>query len=87
MNTFWTGFCLFILPFLIVLVYETIKERMCATCRKVVLRGKPKVLDSYYGLQYICSESCWDGYRGWWCDTCALLHDHDTTMESNDSCI
>ena len=87
MNTFEWGVCLFILPFLIPLIYETIKERKCAVCSKVVIKGAPKVLDSFYGLQYICSYECWDNYQGWYCDTCLYLHDNDTTMEGFNSCV
>ena len=86
MNWGWF-FIIFILPFMAGAIVTEVGARKCANCRRVVLTGNPRVLDSYHGLQYICSEACWDGYRGWWCDTCALLHDFDTTMESSDSCI
>jgi hypothetical protein len=61
----------------------------CATCGATAnLRDKPTVKDSFYGLQYICDDdgTCWNTYKGWWCDTCQLLHDNDTTMESDNSC-
>lgn len=87
MTTFEWGVCLFIVPFLIPMLYETIRERRCAVCRKVVWRGAPKVLDSYHHLQYLCSGECLDNYRGWYCVVCQYLHDNDTTMEGYNSCI
>jgi len=58
----------------------------CAECGNVTEDKGYKVQDSFYGLQYLCSQDCVDIYEGWWCDTCLLLHDHDTTMESDNSC-
>jgi hypothetical protein len=57
----------------------------CANCRRPVFGGKPKVLDSYYGSQYL-HTNCWDAYSGWWCERHLLLHDFDTAMEGQDSC-
>jgi hypothetical protein len=62
----------------------------CAVCDNDKVTEHPKVKDSFYGLQYLCDDDergCWDSYDGWYCDTCQLLHDHDTTMESDNSCI
>jgi len=87
MTTFEFGFVVLILPFIVVGIWEYIRERRCAVCRKAVLTGEPKVLDSYYGLQYLCSDECWDNYRGWYCDVCQYLHDNDTTMEGYNSCV
>ena len=58
----------------------------CAECGDVTLDKGYKAQDSFYGLQYLCSQDCVDGYEGWYCDTCKLLHDHGTTMESDNSC-
>jgi len=61
----------------------------CAVCDSDKVTEHPKVKDSFYGLQYLCDDDergCWDSYEGWYCDTCKLLHDHDTTMESDNSC-
>ena len=60
----------------------------CAVCGKGTAE-KAKVKDSFHGLQYLCDNvvnGCWDSYEGWYCDTCKLLHDHGTTMESDNSC-
>jgi len=62
----------------------------CAVCDNDKVTEHPKIKDSFYGLQYLCDDverGCWDAYEGWYCDTCQLLHDHDTTMESDNSCI
>ena len=61
----------------------------CAVCDSDKVNEKPKIKDSFHGLQYLCDDDekgCWDSYEGWYCDTCKLLHDHDTTMESDNSC-
>ena len=58
----------------------------CAECGNMTEDMGYKVQDSFHGLQYICSQDCVDTYEGWWCDTCDLLHDHVTTMESDNSC-
>jgi len=58
----------------------------CAECGNMTEDMGYKVQDSFHGLQYLCSQDCVDTYEGWWCDTCDLLHDHDTTMESDNSC-
>ena len=62
------------------------KIHKCAECGDVTLDKGYKAQDSFHGLQYLCSQDCVDGYEGWWCDTCGLLHDHGTTMESDNSC-
>ena len=61
----------------------------CAVCDSDKVTEHPKIKDSFYGLQYLCDDDekgCWDSYEGWYCDTCLLLHDHATTMESDNSC-
>ena len=61
----------------------------CAVCGSDKVNEKPKIKDSFHGLQYLCDDDekgCWDTYEGWYCDTCGLLHDHGTTMESDNSC-
>jgi hypothetical protein len=58
----------------------------CAECSNMTEDMGYKVQDSFHGLQYLCSQDCVDTYEGWWCDTCDLLHDHGTTMESDNSC-
>ena len=61
----------------------------CVVCDSDKVTEHPKVKDSFYGLQYLCDDDekgCWDTYEGWYCDTCLLLHDHETTMESDNSC-
>ena len=78
----WLGASIFL-----VLTLTNLKKGDCAHCNKAVYRGEPQVLDSYYGLQYLCSTKCWDSYEGWWCKVCMYLHDNDTTMEGDDSCI
>jgi hypothetical protein len=59
----------------------------CAVCDSDTEAEFGKVKDSFYGIQFLCELACWDAYDGWYCDTCQLLHDHDTTMESDNSCI
>jgi hypothetical protein len=65
-----------------------IKEnKKCCVCGDKVGDNFPaKVKDSFHGLQYLCELACWDAYEGWYCDTCLLLHDHDTTMIGDNSC-
>lgn len=59
----------------------------CAVCGNDTEAEFGKVKDSFHGIQFLCELACWDAYDGWYCDTCQLLHDHDTTMESDNSCI
>lgn len=59
----------------------------CAVCDSDTEAEFGKIKDSFYGIQFLCELACWDAYDGWYCDTCQLLHDHDTTMESDNSCI
>ena len=58
----------------------------CAVCGSNTDSKFGKVKDSHYGIQFVCELACWDSYEGWYCDTCKLLHDHGTTMESDNSC-
>jgi hypothetical protein len=65
----------------------TAMTNKCAVCDSDTEAEFGKVKDSFYGIQFLCELACWDAYDGWYCDTCQLLHDHDTTMESDNSCI
>jgi hypothetical protein len=62
------------------------REGKCAVCGSNTDSKFGKVKDSHYGIQFVCELACWDSYEGWYCDTCKLLHDHGTTMESDNSC-
>jgi hypothetical protein len=62
-------------------------HKNCCVCGDKVGDNFPaKVKDSFYGLQYLCDLACWDAYDGWYCDSCLLLHDYDTTMIADNSC-
>jgi hypothetical protein len=65
-------------------------QKNCAVCSEAVSNETaPSIKDSFYGLQYLCGDNCWDSFEGYYCDRCQLLHDWDTnktTLSIDDYC-